>query len=536
LIGVYAKWCSAISQKAQETNGEITSSSSLTKNAPMVLLMSQATATHEQASQAGQLGVVESLPSTRVRSIQKSWRRVRILLDLCTDTVAGALAVTLGQSFRLKGDPLGEVVAQGSRSMNLTYASVSLAFVLLWVVSLGLSGAYQRRATGLWDHMTVVWRSSIGLLAMVGIVSLFLQLQLSRSYVVVSLVAAATITIFGRAVVRGLFVGLQQLGIGVDRIVLIGSPVEAETLRTQLATTAARKTRVVESIRWQPSSVTAGIRILRRSVERHGATSVIVCGPTAVPPGAVRGLAAQMSEIGVALIVSPGMAEAVGPGVQLHAVGDLFLLRIRDARPGLVDRILKVLLDRVVSLLALVLLSPLLVVLGVLIRRDSPGPALFKQRRIGRNGNPFTIYKFRSMAADAEDRLRRDGLWETYVEHGYKLPNGTDPRVTKLGALLRRTSLDELPQFFNSLNGTMSLVGPRPVLSDELDCYGDLRSVYIGLRPGITGYWQVNGRSDIGFPERAELDAYYFDNRSIRVDLRILSRTIAAVALRVGAH
>ena len=148
----------------------------------------------------------------------------------------------------------------------------------------------------------------------------------------------------------------------------------------------------------------------------------------------------------------------------------------------------------------------------------------------------FTVYKFRSMAGDAEERLRRDGLWEAYVANGFKLPPGDDPRITGFGAMLRRTSLDELPQLFNALNGTMSLVGPRPVVPEELACYGELTSVYTGVRPGVTGYWQVNGRSDVGFPERAELDAYYYDNRSLRVDLRILVRTIVAVVLRVGAH
>jgi exopolysaccharide biosynthesis polyprenyl glycosylphosphotransferase len=498
--------------------------------------MSYATQTREPSPESGSLAAVESLPSTRVRSIQRSWRRVRVLLDGCTDVIAGIVSVSLAQNVRFTSEPLSSVVAQGSLSAQVTYASVSLIFVCLWMISLGLSGAYHRRSIALWDQVTVVWRSSVGLLAIVGVASLFLQLQLSRSYVVVSLLAAATITIVGRAIVRGLFVGLQQLGIGVDRIVLVGSPLDTGALQTQLATTAARKTRVVDVTRWHAGSIAIGIRSLKRTVERHGATSVIVCGPAAVPPGAVRALAASMSELGVAVVVSPGMSEAVGPGVQLHAVGDLFLLRIRDSQPGVADRLAKAILDRVVALVALVVLSPLLLVIAVMVRRESAGPALFRQQRIGKDGKPFTIYKFRSMAADAEDRLRRDGLWETYVENGYKMPNGRDPRVTKLGAVLRRTSLDELPQFLNAANGTMSLVGPRPVVPDELECYEDLRSVYTSLRPGITGYWQVNGRSDIGFPERADLDAYYFDNRSLRVDLRILFRTIVAVAFRVGAH
>jgi exopolysaccharide production protein ExoY len=140
------------------------------------------------------------------------------------------------------------------------------------------------------------------------------------------------------------------------------------------------------------------------------------------------------------------------------------------------------------------------------------------------------------MAPDAESRLVREGLYERYVANGYKLPADEDPRITRTGRFLRRTSLDELPQLINVLLGQMSLVGPRPVVEKELDCYGPLVGAYTGVKPGVTGYWQVNGRSDVGFPERGELDAYYYDHRSLRFDLRILARTALTVVLRRGAH
>ncbi len=140
------------------------------------------------------------------------------------------------------------------------------------------------------------------------------------------------------------------------------------------------------------------------------------------------------------------------------------------------------------------------------------------------------------MCVDAEERLHREGLYERYVANGFKLPPGEDPRITRLGAWLRRTSLDELPQLLNVLNGTMSLVGPRPVVPAELELYGELRRAYIGLRPGVTGYWQANGRSDVGFPERAVLDSYYYDHQSLRLDMRILFHTVTAVLARKGAH
>ena len=481
-----------------------------------------------------------SLSPDRVRSIQRSWQRLRVVLWLCSDLVAATLASSVAQRIRLGPATVTNSVAQASRPSSFTYAQVGLAFVLAWTVVIGLSGGYYpRRAAGLWEQCNKVLRSAVGLLAVVGVTSLFTRLQLSRSFVLAALVGTVTFTVIGRLIVGALFAALQRLGIGVDRILIVGPISEVDALQAQLSRTSGRRARVVATMPIEVAS-SGGAATLResllQSVARHGITSVIVCGPASLPVGTVRLLAARLSGSGVNVVVAPGTAEAVGPGVQLHAVGDLFLLRVRDSDPSLIEKVAKVAIDRTVALLALFLLLPVLLLIGVAIRRDSVGPVLFRQRRIGVGGRPFTIVKFRSMAGDAEERLRRDGLYEVYVASGFKLPPGDDPRITKLGAMLRRTSLDELPQLVNVLTGSMSLVGPRPVVPDELACYGELASAYTGVRPGVTGYWQVNGRSDVGFPERAELDAYYYDNRSLRVDLRILVRTVVAVAMRVGAH
>ncbi len=481
-----------------------------------------------------------ALSPDRVRSIQRSWQRLRVLLWLCADLVAATIASSLAQRVRFGSESLTGAVAQASRESSLTYAEVGLILVLGWIVVLGFSGGYHlRRSPSLWDQSVKVLRSATGLLALIGVTSLFTRLQLSRSFVAVAIVTTVMFTIIGRMVVGALFASLQRLGIGVDRLIVVGPSSDVEALRAQLSRTSGRRARVVATMPIDgPSS--GGASTIResilQSVARHGITSVIVCGPSSLPVGTVRLLAARLSGSGVNVVVAPGTAEAVGPGVQLHAVGDLFLLRVRDSEPSFAERAAKVVIDRVGALVALILLSPVLAVIAVAVRRDSPGPVLFRQRRIGFGGRPFTIYKFRSMAGDAEERLRRDGLYDTYVANGFKLPPGDDPRITRLGSMLRRTSLDELPQLLNVLRGSMSLVGPRPVVPDELACYGELASAYTGVRPGVTGYWQVNGRSDVGFPERAELDAYYYDNRSLRVDLRILVRTVVAVAFRIGAH
>lgn len=188
------------------------------------------------------------------------------------------------------------------------------------------------------------------------------------------------------------------------------------------------------------------------------------------------------------------------------------------------------------SLAVLLVTLPLWLTVAILVRSTSRGPVLFRQARVGRDGRSFTVLKFRSMCTDAEARLKEGGLYDTYVATGYKLPVAHEFRVTRVGRVIRKTSLDELPQLVNVLLGHMSLVGPRPVVPCELDSYGELAHCYLGVRPGITGMWQVNGRSDVVFPERAHLDRDYFHRRSLRLDLAILARTPAAVVRGNGAY
>jgi len=193
-------------------------------------------------------------------------------------------------------------------------------------------------------------------------------------------------------------------------------------------------------------------------------------------------------------------------------------------------------IDVVLSVVALMLALPLLAVVAALVRCSSRGPVLFRQLRIGRDGRAFTVLKFRSMCSDAEARLRDLNLYESFVATGYKLPVADEFRLTRIGRFLRRSSLDELPQLFNVIRGDMSLVGPRPVVPDELASYGDLVHCYLGVRPGLTGMWQVTGRSAVQFPERAHIDHQYFLRRSVRLDLAILARTPRTVLRGDGAY
>lgn len=194
-------------------------------------------------------------------------------------------------------------------------------------------------------------------------------------------------------------------------------------------------------------------------------------------------------------------------------------------------------LDLIVAGVAVLVAVPVFLVIALAIVTTSPGPVFFRQWRVGRNGERFRIWKFRTMYADAEERLGRDlALHAEHRANGFKFAPGEDPRITRVGRWLRRTSLDELPQVLNVFRGHMSLVGPRPVVADELDSYADNVRAYLAVQPGITGAWQVNGRSNIAFPERGEMDADYVRHWTLWRDVKILVRTVPAVLRKTGAH
>jgi exopolysaccharide production protein ExoY len=197
----------------------------------------------------------------------------------------------------------------------------------------------------------------------------------------------------------------------------------------------------------------------------------------------------------------------------------------------------KRLVDIVGSLCALLLASPILLIISLLyLSGENKGPIFFKQKRIGENGKEFKIYKFRSMVVNAEEKLKQNEvLYQKYIQNSYKLDPKEDPRITSLGEFLRKTSLDELPQLFNVLKGNMSLVGPRPVVEEELNEYKNKVDEFLSVKPGITGYWQVSGRSDVNYPERVDVELYYVYHQSFLLDFKIMFKTIVVVLLRKGA-
>ena len=240
------------------------------------------------------------------------------------------------------------------------------------------------------------------------------------------------------------------------------------------------------------------------------------------------------------LTIIPNLIDIPMNGIEAEGFFNekIMLLRLKNnlARP--LNRLIKYSFDFVGTLIGTILISPILAIIAVWISLDSPGPIIFTHTRIGKDGKPFGCYKFRTMCIDAQERLEKllasDPIVRQEWEQDFKLKN--DPRITKVGKFLRRTSLDELPQIFNVLKGEMSLVGPRPVIADELPRYGEYLDDYLMVRPGITGMWQVNGRSDTTYDERVRMDSWYVRNWSFWIDIMLLWRTVKSVFMCKGAY
>jgi exopolysaccharide biosynthesis polyprenyl glycosylphosphotransferase len=268
-------------------------------------------------------------------------------------------------------------------------------------------------------------------------------------------------------------------------------------------------------------------------VREIGADMIAVCGSASAEPGELRRLAWQIEGLGIDLVVAPQLTDIAGPRVHIRPVEGLPLLHVEEPKVSGIGWLCKNLLDRFVALLLLILLTPLFLLVCVAIRLSDRGPAFFRQTRVGREGQTFKVWKFRTMYTDAEERLAH--LVDQNESDGLMFKMKQDPRITPIGRLLRRTSIDELPQLINVLTGEMSLVGPRPLPADDGDFLGDVRRRLL-VRPGMTGLWQVSGRSELSWDDAVRLDLYYVDNWSLAFDLVIMWRTVAVVFAGKGAY
>jgi exopolysaccharide biosynthesis polyprenyl glycosylphosphotransferase len=278
----------------------------------------------------------------------------------------------------------------------------------------------------------------------------------------------------------------------------------------------------------------AGLDDVASLAARLGADTIAVTSASETAAQYLRQLSWQLEGTGIELLVAPGLIEVAGPRLHIRPFEGLPLLSVEQPRFEGWRRMVKGCVDRCLAGVALLVLAPVLLGIGLAVRLTSAGPALYRQERVGMNGRSFTMLKFRSMVVDADSRL--EDIRADNISDGLLFKMRNDPRVTPVGRWLRRLSLDELPQLFNVLGGSMALVGPRPPLPGEVAKYDSSVSRRLLVKPGLTGLWQISGRSDLPWEEAVRLDLRYVENWSLALDLLILWKTGRAVLSRSGAY
>jgi exopolysaccharide biosynthesis polyprenyl glycosylphosphotransferase len=261
---------------------------------------------------------------------------------------------------------------------------------------------------------------------------------------------------------------------------------------------------------------------------------VAVTGSAELTARRLRRLGWQMEGTGIDLVLAPALTDVAGPRIHTRPVAGLPLIHVESPEFRGAKKALKGLIDRLASFLVIMALSPLFLFIAIAIKLDSKGPVIFRQTRVGQGGKEFDVFKFRSMVVDAHAML--EGLSEHSESDGLMFKMRRDPRVTRVGRVIRKWSLDELPQVFNVVLGHMSLVGPRPPLPTEVAWYDQDVARRLLVKPGMTGLWQVSGRSDLSWEDGIRLDLYYVENWSLAADVAILWKTIGAVLQRRGAY
>jgi len=473
----------------------------------------------------------------RSRRRASTWHRPYTLLLVTTDYCAAAFA-----SFTAIANL--DKAQSGFKDHPGLFAVVAyLLLPLGWLVVLWTQGAYDRRYLGAGtDEFKRVVRASWTVVAIVAFAAFAFKAEVSRLSVGVALIGALAYIVLLRYLLRhGLYL-LRAQGRANHRLLLVGTL--PETLEVHAAITRNRQAGLVP-VGIHATEGYAGLtghdlpvplyagRDIAALVHEIGADTIAVCGSASAEPGELRRLAWQLEGTGVDLVVAPQLTDIAGPRVHIRPVEGLPLLYVEEPTLSGVAWLAKNVLDRVVALLGLVILLPLFLLVALVIKLSDRGPVFFRQRRLGRESGTFRVWKFRTMYGDAEDRLA--ALVDQNESDGLLFKIRNDPRVFPFGRFLRASSLDELPQLINVLLGEMSLVGPRPLPVEDGDFLGDVRRRLL-VRPGITGLWQVSGRSDLSWDDAVRLDLYYVDNWSLVLDLHTMWRTVAVVFRGRGAY
>jgi exopolysaccharide biosynthesis polyprenyl glycosylphosphotransferase len=460
---------------------------------------------------------------------QKGYVHRCIAVDFCAALVGGSSAY----------------LARWGGDTKAPYLVITALLPLVWVGAVALSRAYEPRFLGAGsEEFRRIGRATVGLIALVSFVAYAFNLDPARRFVLVGIPVTAAITLAARYALRRWLHHRRAMGEYLHRVLVVGHEGPVIDMLHRLGDESWHGLQVVGACLpvsgHRPALLDRGVGVIggfdsvARAVRVTDADTVAVLASPDFGPEELRQLAWDLEPTGADLMVAPSLVEVAGPRLSIRPVSGLPLLQVEQPQFTGIRRIVKATFDRAMASLALIILLPLLLLIGVFVRVTSTGPALFRQERVGRNGRTFTMVKFRTMVLDAEDR--RDALLDLSDRDGLMFKMRMDPRITRVGALLRRYSLDELPQLINVVRGDMSLVGPRPPLPAEVAEYAaDVRRRLL-VHPGLTGLWQVSGRADLSWEESVRLDLRYVDNWSLATDLLILWKTARAVLTGSGAY
>jgi exopolysaccharide biosynthesis polyprenyl glycosylphosphotransferase len=423
------------------------------------------------------------------------------------------------------------------------YVILSLALPLLWVIAVRVFGGYERRYLGAGsDEFRRVLNAGLSLTGALALISYAVNNELSRAYLVISMQVIVVLDLGVRLVLRKRLHRRRKLGQCMSTVVAVGHESAVRQLISELRREPHHGLKVVAACLAGGSGAVevAGVPVVgdlddAASVVRnvHAGTVAVLSCPE-MDGMKLRTLAWELEKTGTELCVAPALLDVAGPRTTVRSTAGLTLLHVDHPQLSGPRQVVKDLFDRCVAAFGLALLSPLLLSIAVVIWLSDKGPALFTQTRVGKAGETFKIYKFRTMVVDAEARLTE--IREKNDSDGVLFKMRRDPRITVIGVRLRKWSLDELPQLINVLRGEMSLVGPRPALPDEAAQYASHVRRRLVVKPGLTGMWQVSGRSDLSWDETVRLDLRYVENWSFALDLQILWKTISVIFRGAGAY
>lgn len=484
--------------------------------------------------------------TVRIARGSSAWENRYLWKTFAADLACGLAAGLLAFAIRFSG----------SAGSGLgVYLVISLFIPALWVASVGIAGGYDPRFIGVGpDEFRRVLNAGVFLTATVAVVSYAAKADLARGYVVVALPSLTMFDLLTRFAIRKRLHRRRRLGHFMRKVVVVGHASIVGELATMLRRESYHGLSVVAACLAEPLPGSPGAELFDATdlngsadvplvyglddivgtVERYQADTVAVLACPEMSGMRLRDLAWQLEKSDTDLCVAPALLDVAGPRTTIRPIAGLPLLHMDHPEFSGLRWMIKSGFDRLVAAAALLVFSPLLLAIVIAIRFGDGGQALFRQERVGQDGRSFVLFKFRTMVVDAE--RQKNQLGELNETGGVLFKIRRDPRVTSVGAKLRRWSLDELPQLINVLIGDMSLVGPRPALPEEVAVYGDDVRRRLVVKPGITGLWQVKGRSDLSWDESVRLDLRYVENWSFMLDLQILWKTCSAVARGTGAY